>query len=109
MLFKKEPQILGQAPFCYKKTSYFLTLLNLQKVFFKLMFVLLALMCLSCRYTPETGPRNRDNIGNTPAPTNPNNPTTPGPDGTIVSDCNESSDYNACIYKKNPVPIDPSI
>ena len=101
MLFKKEPQILGQASFCYKKTSYFLTLLNLQKVFFKLMFVLLALMCLSCRYTPETRSRNRDNIGNTPAPTNPN--TTPGPDGTIVSDCNENSDYNACIYKKNPI------
>ena len=104
MLLQKEPQMLGQAPSYHKKTSYFSTLLNFQKIFFKLMFVLLSLMCLSCRYTPELRSRNVDNIGNTPLPTNPGNPTTPGSGGgTIVSDCNQNADYNACIYEKNPI------
>ena len=65
-----------------------------QKDFCKKIFIMffLSLICVSCRYTPDLsgGGGGTDNIGS---------PS----DGKIVSDCNQNSAYNACIYRKNPV------
>ena len=76
---------------------------NCRKAFL-VMFFFLSLTCLSCRYTPEIipggGEGSTDRIGDLPG-------------GRIVSDCNQNSSYNACIYKKNPIAqkggtVDPS-
>ena len=104
MFLRKKRQIIRRVLFCNKKISCLQTPSAIQKIFFKLMFIFLSLLCLSCRFTPEITSRGgRDNIGDTPTPTNPGNPTEPVAGGKIVSDCNQNSSYNACIYKKNPI------
>ncbi len=94
MLLRKKRKSIKQALFCNKQISYLLRFLSIQKMLFKLMFIFLSLMCLSCRYTPQTVNSNPgggvDNVGNIPG-------------GQIIEDCNENPNYNACIYKKNPI------
>ena len=93
MLLTKKRQPIKKLSY-NKRLGDFSLFLSVQKIFFKLIFIFLSLMCLSCRYTPQiTGGSGggTDRIGG----------STPG--GQIIPDCNQNPNYNACIYKKNPI------
>ena len=97
-MLKKKQKSIKQSLFVNEKTSCFLIFSSIQKILFKVMFIFLALMCLSCRYNPKvtnsgSGGGGVDNVGNIPG-------------GQIIEGCNNSDEnpnYNACIYKKNPI------